>query len=130
MKYKEKLNTIQGTFLLCGFMMPAMILMYTTAQPVHDDSVLYFILCTDVCGRLELQDHRGRFSCGCSVSGGCFLSIVMQPGQQLIKDYQRNRILAWLNPETYADAEAYQQLNSVMAIGSGQLWGKGLSILI
>ena len=36
-------------------------------------------------------------------------------------------MLAWLNPEQYADTEAYQQLNSVMAIGSGQLWGKGLN---
>lgn len=51
----------------------------------------------------------------------------MQPGQQLIQNYQLTRILAWLNPEKYADAEAYQQLNSVMAIGSGQLWGKGLN---
>ena len=53
--------------------------------------------------------------------------LVMQPGQQLIENYQLTRILAWLNPEKYADAEAYQQLNSVMAIGSGQLWGKGLN---
>ena len=51
----------------------------------------------------------------------------MQPGQTLIRGYQLTRILAWLNPEQYADTEAYQQLNSVMAIGSGQLWGKGLN---
>ena len=57
----------------------------------------------------------------------CILFCVLQPGQQLIQNYQLTRILAWLNPEKYADAEAYQQLNSVMAIGSGQLWGKGLN---
>ena len=56
-----------------------------------------------------------------------FLSIVMQEGQTLIKDYQRNRIMAFFDPATYADTEAYQQLNSVIAIGSGQLWGKGLN---
>ena len=39
--------------------------------------------------------------------------------------YQQTRILAWLYPEEYATAEAYQQLNSIMAIGSGQLQGKG-----
>ncbi len=43
-----------------------------------------------------------------------------------IEQYQANRILAWIDPETYAEA-FYQQENSVMAIGSGQLWGKGLS---
>ena len=53
------------------------------------------------------------------------LSIVLQPDQELIKPYQQRRILAWINPEEYADTEAYQQLNSEMAIGSGQLYGKG-----
>ena len=51
--------------------------------------------------------------------------IVIQPNQPLIHDYQQNRILAWLEPEKYESEEAYQQLNSIMAIGSGQLTGKG-----
>ena len=50
---------------------------------------------------------------------------VLQPNQGLIQDYQQTRILAWLHPEDYATKEAYQQLNSIMAIGSGQLDGKG-----
>lgn len=51
--------------------------------------------------------------------------IVIQPNQPLIHQYQQNRILAWLNPEEYESEEAYQQLNSLMAIGSGKLTGKG-----
>ena len=56
-----------------------------------------------------------------------FLSIVVQPNQKLLRGYQQDRILAWLEPEKYATETAYQQLNSVMAIGSGQLTGKGLN---
>lgn len=56
-----------------------------------------------------------------------FLFIAVQPNQPILQDYQQERILAWLEPEKYADDESYQQLNSVMAIGSGQLWGKGLN---
>lgn len=56
-----------------------------------------------------------------------FLSIVVQPNQPFLRDYQQTRILAWLNPEEYASDEAYQQMNSIMAIGSGQLTGKGLN---
>ncbi len=56
-----------------------------------------------------------------------FLSIVVQPDQTLLKDYQQERILAFLEPEKYASDGAYQQRNSVMAIGSGQLTGKGLN---
>ena len=50
---------------------------------------------------------------------------MLQPEQDLINDYQQRRILAFLNPSEYANEEGYQQENSVMAIGSGQLYGKG-----
>lgn len=50
---------------------------------------------------------------------------IIQPNQPFLEQYQQNRILAWLYPEEYESEEAYQQLNSVMAIGSGQLTGKG-----
>ena len=42
-----------------------------------------------------------------------------------LEGYQGNRILAWLRPEDYPGL-AYQQQNSIMAIGSGQITGKGL----
>lgn len=55
-----------------------------------------------------------------------FISLIMQPDQEILEGYQLRRILAWLNPAQYAD-DAYQQQNSIMAIGSGQLVGKGLN---
>lgn len=56
-----------------------------------------------------------------------FISLAVQPNQSFLEPYQQRRILAWLEPEKYASDEAYQQLNSIMAIGSGQLTGKGLN---
>ena len=53
------------------------------------------------------------------------MSLILQPDQTLSENYQRTRILAFLDPETYVMEEAYQQNNSVTAIGSGQLDGKG-----
>ncbi len=53
------------------------------------------------------------------------LMLVLQPNQEIIKDYQQARILAWLQPENYSNDEGYQQQNSIVAIGSGQLTGKG-----
>ena len=44
---------------------------------------------------------------------------------ELLTDNQKNRILAFVNPEEYESTFAYQQLNSVTAIASGQLDGKG-----
>ena len=54
-----------------------------------------------------------------------FLMLVVQEDQTLIKEYQRGRIMAWLYPDEYSTSTAYQQLNSIMAIGSGMLFGKG-----
>ena len=57
-----------------------------------------------------------------------FLSIVVQPDQKLIKDYQRERIMSFLYPENdeYSD-DIQQQNNSKTAIASGELIGKRLS---
>jgi rod shape determining protein RodA len=49
----------------------------------------------------------------------------VQGESSLLEPYQQRRILAWLHPEDYANSEAYQTINSMMAIGSGQLYGKG-----
>ncbi len=54
-----------------------------------------------------------------------FINLIMQEGQEILDAYQLKRIMAWLNPAEYAD-DAYQQQNSIIAIGSGQLYGKGL----
>lgn len=56
-----------------------------------------------------------------------FLAIAVQPNQPFLRDYQQERILAFLNPEEHMSDAAYQQNNSEMAIGSGQLMGKGLN---
>lgn len=57
-----------------------------------------------------------------------FLSIVVQPDQKLLKDYQRSRIMSFLYPENeeYSD-NIEQQKNSKIAIASGELVGKRIS---
>ena len=57
-----------------------------------------------------------------------FLSIVVQPDQKLIQDYQRKRIMSFLYPENEEYSENIeQQNNSKTAIASGELVGKKLT---
>ncbi|MCR4778352.1 MAG: rod shape-determining protein RodA [Lachnospiraceae bacterium] len=49
---------------------------------------------------------------------------VQQPFQKLLTSYQQERILSFLNPETYANSGQYQQNKSIIAISSGGLYGK------
>ncbi len=56
-----------------------------------------------------------------------FLLYIQLPNQVLLQPYQVTRIMTFFNPSAYSDTTAYQQENSEMAIGSGQLYGKGLN---
>lgn len=56
---------------------------------------------------------------------GSFIWYIQRPDQILLKDYQVGRILQFIYPGQYGDDA--QQNNSIMAIGSGQLNGKGLN---
>ena len=56
-----------------------------------------------------------------------FLSYAQSANLPFLKGYQLERILAWRYPEKYATTIGLQQQNSIMAIGSGQLSGKGLN---
>ncbi len=61
----------------------------------------------------------------CVPVGVILVSIVMQPDQSIIPEYQMTRIYAWLYPDEYP-SDSMQQQNSIKAIASGQLYGKGL----
>ncbi len=58
---------------------------------------------------------------------GSFFWYIKLPNPPFKNNYQIGRILAFLYPEDYASTTRYQTDNSVMAIGSGQLFGKGLN---
>lgn len=43
------------------------------------------------------------------------------------KEYQLNRIKSWQNPYDYSDTIAYQQVQGLVSMGSGGIFGKGSS---
>ncbi|MGM0830961.1 MAG: FtsW/RodA/SpoVE family cell cycle protein [Bacillota bacterium] len=66
------------------------------------------------------------------VLGGSILSLVIWAPELLekylnVKPYQFGRIYAWLDPYNYAKLEGFHLINSLNAIGSGQIFGKGYS---
>jgi len=47
-------------------------------------------------------------------------------GWLFLKDYQKRRILTVFNPEADLLGAGYQSMQSKIAVGSGEIWGKGL----
>ena len=58
---------------------------------------------------------------------GCGLTLVMLSPViwHLLKDYQRQRVLTFLDPGRDPLGAGYHILQSMIAVGSGQFWGKG-----
>jgi len=44
----------------------------------------------------------------------------------ILKPYQKNRIITFLNPLSDPQGAGYNALQSMIAVGSGQIWGKGI----
>jgi rod shape determining protein RodA len=53
------------------------------------------------------------------------LTVVLPAGWFLLKDYQRDRLMVFLDPQVDPLGAGYTIIQSVIAIGSGQLWGRG-----
>lgn len=61
------------------------------------------------------------------VLGSIVFLIVLLPVSWnfILHDYQKDRVITFLNPEKYAQGKGYQVIQSKIAIGSGELLGKG-----
>ncbi len=124
-KYQENLNTIKilGISVVLGGIPLALIY----KQPDLSTTIvtaLIFIALLFIAG-LSYKIILGVL--GITVPTALVLiSLILQPDQKILNGYQYERIMGWLEPEKYPDT-VYQQQNSIMAIGSGQLWGKGLN---
>ncbi len=45
----------------------------------------------------------------------------------ILKDYQKDRLIVFLNPDKYPLGAGYHLIQSRIAIGAGELWGQGLN---
>ncbi len=128
-KYENKINTfpmIAGSAVLFGIPLGLVFL-----QPDLSTSI---VLAAIFCAVIFLANLSYKIILGVCVvvipSASFLFYQVLQEGQQILSDYQKARILGFL----YQDSDDplitrinYQQKNSVLAIGSGQLNGKGLN---
>lgn len=125
-KYKEKLNTIWvlgGAVIL--FAIPLALVL---KQPDLSTSiVIALIFCTIMyVGGLSYKIIGGILAVAVPAAI-VLIYLIMQPNQKILEEYQYNRIIGFYDENNeVAEKISYQQNNSIMAIGSGGLWGKGL----
>lgn len=126
MKHKENINTVRIVLSCVVLIIPPIYLIFkqpdlsTTIMIVAIFAVVMFV------GGLSWKIIGGAVLIGVPAFV-LALRYLMREDVHIIEDYHKGRILAWLYPDEYAISEAYQTLNAMTAIGSGQLSGKGIN---
>ena len=121
MKHKDEMHTFKTIAMCVILFLPPVALIYK--QPDMSTSIMIVLL---FCVLMLVGGISWKYIIGSvAVAIPAFvilLMLVLQPDQEIINDFQQQRILAWIYPEEYEKTTAYQQTNS---IGSGMLYGKG-----
>lgn len=126
MKHEENLN--KPLVLIKAIVLFAMPVFLVLKQPDLSTSITLAAVFAAMIfiGGLSYKYIAGILAVCIPVVAGLMI-LILQPDQNILHGFQYNRIMAWIQPEKYADSTAYQQNNSIMAIGSGRLNGKGLN---
>ncbi len=124
MKYKDRMRTLLQILICTVLILPPLYLVFK--EPDLSTTIMIFLIfCAMIfAGGIQYKYVAAVFAAAVPVVIAFFF-LVLQEGQSILETWQQQRILAWLHPEEYMDTTAYQTMYSIMAIGSGQVFGKG-----
>ncbi|MCM1045696.1 MAG: rod shape-determining protein RodA [Candidatus Gastranaerophilales bacterium] len=126
MKHREKINSLP--VLLSCIALFAVPWVLVKEQPDLSTSIVLLILFAVIlfAGGISYKLVLGALAVAIPAVI-ILVTLAFQPDTEndLLEHYQKQRIMAFFYPDEYASTTAYQQLNSRMAIASGQLNGKG-----
>ena len=122
--YEERINALAVVAL--SVMLVGIPLLLVMAQPDLSTWVVIMFIFVVMILSAKIR-YRGILSGLAVVTpfAAAFIFLVEKDMVPFLEKYQRNRILSFLHPQDFPDL-AMQQTTSVMAIGSGGLYGKGL----
>lgn len=131
---KYPLKTIKTDFILLGKMMAtlAVPLGLVFTQPDLGSSLVFLAitLALVIVAGISWKIILPVLVSGAAIGGGLlWAALYMQDFLEEtfgFKAYQFARIYSWLDPYSYASDEGYQLVSSMNAIGSGEIFGKGL----
>lgn len=123
MRNEEKINQPK-TLLLTVFLMGVPLLLIER-EPDLSTTIVTFLILATMLFVAGLTYKVVAPVLGISIPLLIIFLVMESRGQSLLRGYQDKRILAWLRPDDYP-GDSFQQQNSIMAVGSGRIFGKGL----
>ncbi|PNV63782.1 rod shape-determining protein RodA [Clostridium sp. chh4-2] len=124
-KYQEKIN--QASILAIALVLFSVPVALILKQPNLSTSLVIVVIIASIVFTAGIS-YKWIFGTLAVMMplAGLFIYLLQYEMIPFLKGYQARRILAWIDPKKYAEAY-YQQENSIMAIGSGMLTGKGVN---
>lgn len=111
-------NFVTFLIIIASFAIPAFLIFQ---QPDLETAVLISAIFLAICLFSEVPKRYILSLVG--------LGVLMLPGIWFIlQDYQKNRILSFVNPQLDPQGTAYNMSQAIITIGSGQLVGRGLGL--
>ncbi|MDX2176221.1 MAG: putative lipid II flippase FtsW [Candidatus Sumerlaeia bacterium] len=117
-------NRLRHTSFTKGFLPPAAVLgVFAALILLEKDLGMTALVCGACFSMWILARLHSLYLAAVAVAGlaGGVLLVLTQ-------SYRVNRILAFLDPDKYALTHAYQLNQSLIAVGSGGMWGQGLGM--
>lgn len=111
----DKKGNILSLFL---YLLPMVIIF---KQPDLGNAIVYFVIFLAMLffSRLPLKYFYGLI----------FLLLISFPlFWHFLADYQKNRLLSFINPKIDAESTSYNLIQSIIAVGSGRIFGRGLGL--
>ena len=128
-KHKKKINTLK--FLISLVILCAIPLALIFMEPDLSTTIVVFII---FCAIIVTSEIKGKIIAWALAAGAVIaaallaLILILPADNNIISEYQYNRIIGFYDEDNeVAEDIRYQQENSVMAIASGGLTGKGLN---
>ncbi len=122
--YRKSINTMKSIMIMIGLTLPIVGMVFLITNNLSS-AIIIFAICIAMIF-VSTKDYKywiGLAAVGLAGVAGVVWYILQKAGSG---EFRSERILAWLDLEKYASGKGYQTLQSLYAIGSGGIWGKGL----
>ena len=125
-KMGKNIQTLKGVFRTLLLGVPISVLGLTITDNLSTAIIIFGIIFMMVF--VATPNYKEYFLLGAGGIGvaSVFVLLVKKGVLTSEQSYRFGRIEAWLNPEAYAGTTGFQTLQALYAIGSGEIFGKGL----
>ena len=125
-KMGRSIRTPKGFMIMLAAPLPICAEVYLVTKNLSSAIIIFGIAVLMVF--VSSPDYKKFILIGLAGIAVCALAVylIVNAADSDSLSFRGGRILAWLDPEAYADGKGFQTLQALYAIGSGGIWGKGL----